>query len=437
MVLSNLLAPIESSQKARTSRLSSVGSRLSSRSQTRDDSSESVVGSVNSKALGAHSIGQDGRVRSKDRVRNRRVVLAVGRRAPIAVLSSLVRLHTSVGSRVHDGSIPNRTNVSNGHRSSFSQMAQSHSLQYHHDQWRINQSDSMDLFGLMGLEKPGSQDTSYGTIFLKPALRCTHPQQNPIDTQNPNIQNVASLRSRKNSAGASYLNNRPQTTAIMRPKSHYLPVIGSQPGGYCGCFRRDQVFDCKCRPDNRFTDLDPSRIPYHANLLDDPDLVAGKHSTVLAFSSYITSVIDHVKPTDMKKELNEKFRSRYPNIQLTLSKLRSIKREMYQIGRLELQFDHLVVAQAYVYFEKLCLKHLITKHNRKLCAGASLLISAKLNDIKGVDLKSLIEHIEASFRLKRRDLISMEFGVIVALDFALHSPPFEILAHYERLIVET
>uniref|UniRef100_A0A3B4XFF2 Cdk5 and Abl enzyme substrate 2 n=1 Tax=Seriola lalandi dorsalis TaxID=1841481 RepID=A0A3B4XFF2_SERLL len=173
---------------------------------------------------------------------------------------------------------------------------------------------------------------------------------------------------------------------------------------------------------------------YDPNLLSDPQWPCGRHKRVLIFASYVTTVIEYVKPSDLKKDMNETFKEKFPHIKLTLSKIRSLKREMRAVSE-ECGLQPVTIAMAFVYFEKLVLQGRLNKQNRKLVAAACVLLAAKISsDLRKPEVKQLIDKLEERFRINRRELIPLEFPVLVALEMGLYLPESKVMPHYRRLV---
>lgn len=70
----------------------------------------------------------------------------------------------------------------------------------------------------------------------------------------------------------------------------------------------------------------------------------------------------------------------------------SLKREIKKLALDECGYEEPTVAMAFVYFEKLVLHGKLHKQNRKLCAGACVLLAAKIGgDLKKHEVKILID----------------------------------------------
>ncbi|KAH8556058.1 hypothetical protein BGW37DRAFT_419827 [Umbelopsis sp. PMI_123] len=143
---------------------------------------------------------------------------------------------------------------------------------------------------------------------------------------------------------------------------------------------------------------------------------------------------ERIKAGDVKRELNEMFRSEHPEIpqEITLSKLRSIKSHLLEIGK-ELDLEVSSVAHAYVYFEKLVIKNIITKKNRKLIAGCCLFLAVKVNEPKGSKLQPLLDAIDDELDIDSEEILEHEFAVFADLEFNLYVPRREFMPHFVRI----
>ncbi|BHF74796.1 CDK5 and ABL1 enzyme substrate 1 [Sparganum proliferum] len=145
-----------------------------------------------------------------------------------------------------------------------------------------------------------------------------------------------------------------------------------------------------------------------------------------------TSVLGYRRPEEHKRSINREFHLRFPAIQLSLTKLRSLKLAMLSAA-LKMHLDLWIVAHAYVIFEKMILKLFVCKTNRKLCAGTAMLISAKLNDVKRADILRLIQELVTELRVDRRELLNAELAAFIGLEFTVISTDAETMPHLRHL----
>ncbi|KAF1770257.1 hypothetical protein GCK72_002075 [Caenorhabditis remanei] len=187
-------------------------------------------------------------------------------------------------------------------------------------------------------------------------------------------------------------------------------------------------------------DLDVSRSDEPSEIVEEYDptifseLGIGKR-TVIRHEGFIASTLHCESAERSKQVMNEDFEIKYPLIHLTLSKMKSLKREMALLGKSN-EVDVYTVATAFVYFEKIIGKGLISKVNRKCVAGASLLIALKMNDYKKTTIKNYIDEAEEQLREQKSDLLAYELPICSVLQFKLQPSIEEIQPHVDRLQFE-
>ena len=202
---------------------------------------------------------------------------------------------------------------------------------------------------------------------------------------------------------------------------------------------------------------------YDPDLIDDPEMIHGAAKYVSRGDKktgpIIASVILFTNPTQLKQSLNEQFREKHQELppSLTLSKIRKLKKSLLLIC-MKLDMEISTIALACIYFERLCIKGLVNKPNRRLCMAASFLLAYKYNEagVSGEDdvdnnnneenyeilkeqqsntkLDSFIEFVDHEWNISKSQLIDAEFGCFVQLDFALHVPTNHVIVMCTRLL---
>ncbi|GES92769.1 CDK5 and ABL1 enzyme substrate 2 isoform X2 [Rhizophagus clarus] len=298
--------------------------------------------------------------------------------------------------------------------------------------------------------KSDSSSSSANSIPEKSASRkpqCRHPSPNP----NHNILN-----------NPNDLNHK-QNNANFSSSMGFLSILG-----YDKKFkqknRRDfmkQTADSETTKQRKAESFAHLLVPsnslgskndgdYNPTYLDNPNLNTEKqpvnevqetkptkHRNVLSLSNIMGSLIHHNnRPSDLKRESNARFRMSHPEVDqtLTLSQIRKVKLKLLTVATYEdLDLELSTVAKAYAYFEKLILKKVVNKANRRLYGSICLLLASKVNEPMGKSYLPILESLHKHLDVTIKDITDNEFSVFAHLDFELYLPMHEFMPHFERL----
>mmetsp|Transcript_14139 Transcript_14139/g.21474 ORF Transcript_14139/g.21474 Transcript_14139/m.21474 type:complete len:423 (-) Transcript_14139:121-1389(-) len=169
-----------------------------------------------------------------------------------------------------------------------------------------------------------------------------------------------------------------------------------------------------------------------------------RHRAVMKLPGVVASVISFVRNNDRRSELNEQFRQRHGEWltapKMSLSKAKKIKALILEVAQ-ERNLELSTAAMAYVYFERLVLRNVVSKYNRKAAAGAVLLLAFKYNEPLPLDdnqrkirVSKLLDQIEKVMGSRRNEVLRTEVGALVHLQFQLEVPMETVLHFVENFI---
>eukprot|EP01059_Diplonema_ambulator_P013358 TRINITY_DN23892_c0_g2_i1.p1 TRINITY_DN23892_c0_g2~~TRINITY_DN23892_c0_g2_i1.p1 ORF type:complete len:1138 (+),score=406.43 TRINITY_DN23892_c0_g2_i1:994-4407(+) len=180
---------------------------------------------------------------------------------------------------------------------------------------------------------------------------------------------------------------------------------------------------------------------YDPYILDDPDIKSEKKRKILKLPTLRASVIPYSKRKDLKKDVNQQFLLAHPWIETTRLSLTGIRKAKMIMINLALQLNPILeastVAYAVVYFERLILKQIVTKANRKLVASVCCVLAYKFwesSTTNTVGISSLLRSLEEHFDVKRKRILQAEFKIYALLNFDLLVPQSYADPHFERLL---